>query len=64
MDDNSIKLVCPQTGHTLSMGVAPGEDAAAVRDAEISNETYLCPACGQKHVWDKRSGETTATVRQ
>ena len=64
MDDNSIKHVCPQTGHTLSMRAASPGDAEAARDAEMSNETYVCPACGQKHIWDKPRGEMTATVRQ
>ncbi len=63
MADNSIKLLCPQTGHTVTMGIFSSEDPEAARDAEMSNESYLCPACGQKHICDKPSGETMAHVR-
>ena len=46
-----VLIVCPVTGHQVWTRMEM--DRQSFDRATISGESFMCPACGQSHTWDK-----------
>lgn len=46
-----VVIKCPTTGKVIPTGMA--SDKSSFESSQFVNNIARCPACGQKHVWNK-----------
>lgn len=47
-----IVIKCPNTGKPVPTGV--DMDKKGFESAQLSGNSFQCPACGNMHTWDKK----------
>ena len=47
----NVVIKCPKTGKLVPTGM--NMDEASFKTSSMSGNSFICPACGETHTWNK-----------